>query len=406
MGIFTKMFGPKDSADKTVAEARGVDFFTALSLHLRGELDPALGAYLTIAAELPDYNLAPFFASAILAGTENTAEAADRLRGLSRRIAAGGETISRTITRDLFALMESEPTLKVPALAEVIVNFGDRLKQEGFVQESAVCFEIAVGLLPDHASVLHRLGDTLHDLGVYDYAESVLRKALEYAPNHWDSLYTYAVLLQDLGRFDEAIGCYDKAVTLYPDHAKCRNNYGAALLLTGRLDEALVHCTAAAELDPGLPLARVNLGNIHLLKQEYDTARNCFNDAISLDGNLAPAYFGLGSVEQSTGGDIARVRELYRRAIELSPSTPQFHHAMGNLLADEGDQEALAHFAAAARVHDSLKDLQRDFGNACLRLGQREEGLEHLRIALEQNPDDDMARKLLARAGGENQSDS
>jgi len=92
MGFFTKMFGPKDTAGTTAAEPRGVDFFTALSLHLRGELDPALSAYLMIAEELPDYNLAPFFAAAIMAGTENTAEAAERLRELSRRqCSSGGE---------------------------------------------------------------------------------------------------------------------------------------------------------------------------------------------------------------------------------------------------------------------------------------------------------------------------
>jgi|GEM_PF-1398508 len=406
MGFFNRMFGSKDAANPAAAEPRGIDFFTALSLHLRGDLDPALKAYLTIAEELPDYNLAPFFAAAIMADTGNAAEAAERLRDLSRRIASGGETISRAVTGELFSLMNDEPTLKVPDMAEVIVNFGDQLKAEGFVQESAVCFEIAAGLLPDHASVLHRLGDTLHDLGVYDYAEAVLRKALEYAPNHWDSLYTYAVLLQDLGRFDEAIGCYEKAVSLYPDHVKCRNNYGAALMLTGRLDEALAHCTAAAELDPEFPLALVNLGNIHLLKQEHETARGCFAKAIELDKNVAPAYFGLGSVEHCTGGDPARVRELYRTAIELNPSIPQVHHALGNLLAGEGDPESLAHFAAAVQLHNTMKDLHRDFGSACLQLGRREEGVEQLRIALEQDPDDAVARELLAGAEGETREDS
>ncbi|HZV81658.1 MAG TPA: tetratricopeptide repeat protein, partial [Geobacteraceae bacterium] len=254
MGFFTKMFGPKDTADTTAAEPREADIVTALSLHLRGDVKPALDAYLRIAEESPDDNLAPFFTAAIMAGTNRIDEAAERLRYLSQRISSGGETISRAVAGELFSLVNEEPMLSVPPVAEIIVSCGDRLKEEGFAQESAVCFEIAAGLLPDHANVLHKLGDTLHDLGIYDYAEAVLRKALEYAPNHWDSLYTYAVLLQDLGRFDEAIGCYEKAVVLNPDHVKCHNNYGAALMLTNRLDEALAHCTVAAELDPAFPL--------------------------------------------------------------------------------------------------------------------------------------------------------
>lgn len=406
MGFFTKMFGAKDSADQATADPREIDFFTALSLQLRGDVEPALSAYLKIEAELPAYNLAPFFAAAIKAETGNTDEAAQRLRDLSRRSASAGEAISRAIARELFSLMEEEPTLNIPALTESIVVFGDRLKEAGFVQEGAVCFEIAAGLLPDHAPILHKLGDALHDLGIYDYAESVLRKALELAPNHWDALYTYAVLLHDLGRLDEAIGCYDKAVTLYPDHAKCQNNYGAALMLTGRLDDALAHCNLAAELDPEFTLARINLGNIHLLKREYETARNFFNNAIGLDRNVAAAYFGLASLERNTGGDPARVRELYLTAIELSPSMPQFHHALATLLAEQGNPEALAHFTAAVQLHNSLPNLQRDFGSACLQLGQREEGVEHLRLALEQNPEDTAARELLSKAEGETRQNS
>ncbi len=341
MGFFDKMFGPKESAAETAAAAVAParDLFSALSLQLRGEIGQALDAYRQLGAERPDDTLAPFLAAAALAEQGDTAGGAEALRELSRRVASGGEdAISRAVARDLFALVNDEPALDVPRLAELIVTFGDRLKGEGFLQEGAVCFEVAAGILPEHASVLHRLGDTLHDLGVYDYAEAVLAKALEFAPNHWDSLYTYAVLLQDLGRFDEAIACYEKAVKINPDHVKCHNNYGAALMLTGRLDEALEQCARAAELDPSFTLAKVNLGNIHLLKQEYDSARSCFSAALGLDDRLAPAYFGLGAVEQSSGGAPARIRELYARAVELSPNNPQFYEALANLPAPEGEQ--------------------------------------------------------------------
>lgn len=337
MGFFSKILGSKDTpATKTAAPRGATDLFGALSLHCSGDLQAALEAYPRLGEEKPDHTLAPFFNAAALAGMGRVAEGAQLLRDLSRRTAEGGEPVSHAVARDLFALLEEEPTLGVPALGEIIVAFGDGLKSEGFVQESAVCFEIAAGLLPEHATVLHRLGDTLHDLRAYEYADSVLARALELAPNHWGALYTRAVLFQDLGRFDEAIALYEKAVVLDPDHVKCRNNYGAALMLAGRLEEALAQCTLAAELDPDFTLAKVNLGNIHLLRKEYDPARTCFSDALALDDRLAPAYFGLGAVEQSSGGDANRARDLYLKAIELNPDNPQFHQALGDLLATEG----------------------------------------------------------------------
>jgi tetratricopeptide (TPR) repeat protein len=396
MGFFNKVFRTSDKADKTTAEPQDVDFVAALSMHLRGEVNPALGNYLKIAEELPEDNLAPFFASAIKAGEGNIAEAAESLRLLSQRISLKGETISRAISLNLDTLMRNEPFLGVPAVAEIIVSFGDTLKKEGFVQESAVCFEIAAGLVPDNAHVLHKLGDTLHDLGIYDYAESVLLEALKYAPYHWGALYTYAVLLQDLKRYEEAITYYEKAVKVNPDHVKCQNNYGAALMMTNRLDEALAHCTLAAGLAPDFLPVKINLGNIHLLLQEYETARTNYLEAISLDKNLAPAYLGLASVEQLLGSDSGRVRELYLKAIELNPSIPEAHHALGNLLVPEGKPEALTHFSAAAQLNNNLKNLHKDFGNACLQLGMREEALEHLRIAQAQNPDDIATQETLS----------
>jgi len=406
MGFFSNVFRTNDKADKTTAEPREVDFIAALSMHLRGEVSPALSNYLKIAEELPDDNLAPFFAAAIKAGEGNIAEAAESLRSLSQRISLKGETISRAISLDLVALLSNEPFLTVPAVAEIIISFGDILKKEGFVQESAVCFEIATGLVPDNVHVLHRLGDTLHDLGIYDYAESVLLEALKHAPNHWGALYTYAVLLQDLKRYAEATTYYEKAVRLDPNHVRCQNNYGAALMMTNRLDEALAHCTLAAELAPDFLPVKINLGNIHLLLQEYETARTNYLEAISLDKNLAPAYFGLASVEKLLGSDSGRVRELYLKAIELNPSIPDAHHALGNLLAHEGKPEALSHFSAAAQLNNNLKNLHKDFGNACLQMGRREEAIEHLRIARQQDPDDVVTQETLSRLEEETRTKS
>ena len=331
MGFFNKMTGGKESAAPTEK-----DFIDALALHLRGEIDSALGVYLQVAEDRPHDHLPPFFISAIMAGQGKTAEAAANLRFLSQTIAGQGGVISRSIFQSMVGQMRKAPHLSTPAVAEIFATFGDLLKRERFLLESAVCFEIANGLDPENADLLYKLGDTLHDLGNYDYAESMLQEALQYAPQHWGALYTYGVLLQDLGRFDEAISCYERAVAINPDHAKCQNNFGAALLGTERADEALVHCARAVELAPDLAFARINLGNIHLRKGEYEAARTCYNTALALDATLAAAYFGLGSAEKGLGSASARVQELYRKAIELNPAVTAFQQALDNLLAAEG----------------------------------------------------------------------
>lgn len=397
MGFFDKMFGGKEKEGKSSPVGPGMtDFNAALSMQLRGELDAAFDAYGRIKEKEPVDNLAPFFLAAVVAGRGEVAQAAAALRELSGAISSRGDSISRAISTELVDRVQDEPALRLPAVAETVVSFGDLLKQNGFAREAAVCFEIAAALLPDNAHVLHKLGDTLHDLRIYDYAETVLKEALNCAPNHWGALYTYAVLLQDLGRLPEAVTCYEKAVQLIPNHVNSRNNYGAALLAMNRPDEALEHCLIAAALDPAAPQVQLNLGNIYLVKQEYETAAPYFQKALSLNPNLAMGYFGLGQVEQFTGDRSGRSREFYLKAIELNPAVPQFHHALGNLLADRDDPEALSHFSAAQVLNYLLPNLHRDFGTACLRFGRHEEGIEHLKIALQQNPDDLKAREILA----------
>jgi tetratricopeptide (TPR) repeat protein len=409
MGFFNKFFGGKDKGETEGAQGtgrkggntslpQGADFVAALSLQLSGELDEAFAAYVKLAEEAPQDNLSTFFASSIMAGKGGVSEAASNLRSISQRISSSGDSISRVISTELFEAVLEHPAVRIPAVTDLVLAFAEALKPGGFLQESAVCFEIAASLVPGNAHVLHKFGDILHDLRMYDYAEEVLQGALRLASHHWGALYTYAVLLHDLGRNEEALAYYERAVKVDPNHANCRNNYCSALMSLGRFDEALEQCSLAAELAPEAPLVKVNLGNVHLMKQNYDEARACFEAAVSLDANLAQAHFGLGAVEQKQGGDSKRVREHFQKAIELAPAIPQFHHALAKLLAGEGDQEALTHFAAAEKLDQALRDLQRDFGSACLGFGRWEEGLKHLETALEQNPEDALARDILAMA--------
>ncbi|BCG47615.1 hypothetical protein GEOBRER4_n2452 [Citrifermentans bremense] len=279
--------------------SQGSDFVAALSL-LHDDLDGAFAAYVKLAEEAPQDNLSTFFASSIMAGKGGVSEAASNLRSISQRISSSGESISRVISTELFEAVLDHPAVRIPAVTDLVLAFAEALKRGGFLQESAVCFEIAASLVPGNAHVLHKFGDVLHDLRMYDYAEEVLKGALRLASHHWGALYTYAVLLHDLGRNEEALAYYERAVKVDPNHANCRNNYGSALMSLGRFDDALEKCNLAAELAPEAPLLKVNLGNVHLMKQNYDEARACFEAAASLDANLAQAHFGLGAVEAET----------------------------------------------------------------------------------------------------------
>jgi predicted Zn-dependent protease len=74
---------------------------------------------------------------------------------------------------------------------------------------------------------------------------------------------------------------------------------------------------------------------------------------------------------------------------------------LGKLLAAEGNPEALSHFAAAVHLNSNLKHLHKDFGSVCAQLGRREEAMEHLKIAFQQDPEDLLLQDMLASLDAE-----
>ena len=144
------------------------------------------------------------------------------------------------------------------------------------------------------------------------------------------------------------------------------------------------------------------LRGMHLLRIEFnkeaiDRSIAYFEAARALDPNFGPAYAGLAEAYSTEHGSMVmnqrRIRAadprpliVARRAVELSPETPQAWTALSTALADghdpeclEASQKALDLAPGDAWVHESVAQC---YGSQ----GQREKAIEHLRISLDLDP--------------------
>jgi len=138
--------------------------------------------------------------------------------------------------------------------------------------------------------------------------------------------------------------------------------------------------------------------------EERKKARKYFQQAIDLDPNFAPAYVGLADAHDVLSWpepeDLANVRRLAERAVELDPTSSDARLELGQanweawdwLGAEEGFRRAVALNPNNAIAHDRL-------GSVLYVMGRLDEGWKEFQIAQELDPNRDHLADALYQRG-------
>lgn len=132
-------------------------------------------------------------------------------------------------------------------------------------------------------------------------------------------------------------------------------------------EEAKSVLLKAIQLDPINSQAHFHLGSVYMKLKDYPRAIETFNKVGELDLNNAAAFFNLGYL-YAMKKDYSKSEEMYDRVVKLTPS--YLDEALYNL------------------------------GMVQEKLGKRKQGIENLERALSLNPNNEMAKKLLAKLRG------
>jgi len=194
------------------------------------------------------------------------------------------------------------------------------------------------------------------------------RRAYRYNPSRIRVLPYMGQAYIELGKEQEAIEAFQKVLTGYPNNVFALINISAAYGSIGDDDRALQALSKLVHITPDNSWAHYNIAKIYMKQQNLDKALEEFSIAAKLDPKNGMAHFhkGILAVEKQRYQEAA---EAFENAVKLNPGW------------------ALA---------------EKNLGVVYLQFLERtEEGIEHLRKALELNPDieeADQIQNLVKRA--------
>lgn len=177
------------------------------------------------------------------------------------------------------------------------------------------------------------------------------------------------------------------------------------LLLQGRfsqmkgtavgLRKAVEYYQQALALDPNYALAHAALSAAYLTlgansfadpKEMMPKAEAAARRALELDESLAEVHLALTGIKRSVW-DWAGAEREFKRAIELNPNLSSAHFGYSGFLSTQGrHDEALAEMRQARELDPLRPNINADMAYQYYFARQYDLALEHLAIALEQNP--------------------
>ena len=211
----------------------------------------------------------------------------------------------------------------------------------------------------------------------------------------------YAQALQKDDRLDAAEELYRRILAAAPDYPDAWHFRGVVAFQLGRLDEAETMIRRAVELAPAYSDAHNNLGNVLQHQKRSEEAVTCYERAIALQPDLADAYNNLGNaLQQQKRHDDAVV--FYEKAIALRPDMADAHLNLGKALeALDQMQQALTAYRQAVMLRPFHFDSYRRLGAALYGWGRIDEAADVYRKWLSLEPENPLARHLLAACTGE-----
>ncbi len=262
-----------------------------------------------------------------------------------------------------------------------------------------------VAKAPMNPRAHNNLGIALQDLpGRLDDAVAEYNEAIRLNPGYAEVHFNLGnALLKIPGRSVEAIAQYEQALVLEPGLVEAHFNLGSALDgVGGRTDEAIAQYKEVLRLRPDYAEAYYNLGCTVAKKPgRLKEAIGYYNEALRLKPDLAEAHFNLGCALDDLPGRMNEAIAQYRKALRLRPGYVEAHSNLGTDMISLGRvPEAIAQYEEALRLRPDDAAIHLNLAYALLRdPGRANEAIAHLREVIRLQPSNEVARRMLARAG-------
>jgi tetratricopeptide (TPR) repeat protein len=290
-----------------------------------------------------------------------------------------------------------------PGTAEVHARLGLIYFQQGKFAEAIPPLRDAIKLKPGLPKVDALLGMSLSELGRYDEALPAVSKAFSQnedavlrrmAGLHLQRIYT------GLGRDPDAVDVALRLSRLYPDDPE-------VLYHSGRLfaNFAYLQTMRLAKVAPESVWLHQAAGEANQSQGLYDAALREYRQVLAAAPRRPGIHFRIGRVllerssKDGSADDLAEARRAFEEELAVDPTNASAAYELAEMHRKAGEleparklfEQALTHYPA---FDHALVGLARTL----VAIGRPAEAVPHLRAALGQNPDNEVACYQLAQA--------
>ena len=216
----------------------------------------------------------------------------------------------------------------------------------------------------------------------------------------FEEAMSMAILFQRNGQLAEAEDVYRRIRAIAPDHPDVLHFSGVLAHQQGRSEEAVALIRRSLELNPKQADGHSNLGIIFKSLGRVDEAIAAYQQAIAINPDHANAYNNLGVLLRSQGRN-ADAESAYRTATRINPEHIDAYNNLGVLLASTNrTPEAVACYCKVTTLSPKHPEARRLLALAHCTLGEPEKAVDIFERWLEEEPDNAIARHMLAACSG------
>ena len=352
-------------------------------------------AALTVSKEVadgyPDKAYAQFLHGMLSAEHKNNEEALEYLnRSLALEEIQGAHSVRARVLLQLGRQDEALVSLQKalannPADNNLRLTYARLLVDQKLYREATEQFEILQQSAPDDAELTYTLALLALEASQLEQAEAYFKRLIELGRRDGEAQYY-------LGRINEQRGDYAQSIEWYQEVRQGRYMLEARLriaqvyLLDDRKDEALSHLDAmlkGSQSNESLIRIYGAKAGIYQEEGEYQAAIDVFTSALGvLPGNVDLLYSRALTAERVDRLDM--LESDLRAILEQDPDNGHALNALGYTLADRTDryEEALGYVEKAIQILPDDAAVIDSMGWVLYRLGNYEESIRYLRMAL------------------------
>ena len=249
----------------------------------------------------------------------------------------------------------------VTAFDGVSLNIsGDKLYENGDLQEAVDEFERALLLEPSNVNVHNSLGVCYGLQGAYESAIKEFEAVLSLEPDDYMALYNLGLINALQKEPDKALEFFLKADRINSNVYEVAFQSGKLYIESGQPKKAKPFLERAAALDPDSGMVFRYLGDCYAAENRQQDAVTAYKKAIRCNPQDAASMSALACLFDDQGENAEITLMFCRESVELSPENGLFRYRLGRLYSKLNRlEEALESYKTAQRCgHDARKDIQ------------------------------------------------